>query len=234
MSLPEFQPDRADRVLVLTARSEEYRDGLEELESFAKKLHQNHPYYHRSNNRYQTRVLHLGVGPDQARRTLAKLDGVIQPDFLIVAGTAGSLSNDLSPGTFYLPTAVGNRGNSGWFYPEEDTLHWAYERLGMFDQEHPQSDTLTVRTGPLVTSPTPVLKHDQRKQLRDSYQALAVDMETYPVIEHFQSRSSSPGWVSVRVISDGPSTESRQQIEDRQESASRKLSKFLGFLIDHV
>lgn len=233
MSLPEFQPDRADRILILTARAEEYRHALEGLDSFSRKLHQNHPYYHRATRRFQTRILHLGVGPGQVRRTLGKLSGVLQPDFVILAGTAGSLSEDLSPGSFYLPTAVVDQQETGWFYPEEDVLHWAYERLGMFDQEDDSDGSLKVRTGPMVSVTEPVRERAERERLRESYQALAVDMETHTAIQHFQSRSTPPGWVSVRVVSDGPETESRERMEQRQSPATQKLGAFLGFLIEN-
>ncbi|MFB6345162.1 MAG: hypothetical protein ABEK50_05230, partial [bacterium] len=184
MEPPLESPDdqRRQRLLFVTARAAEYEDCLREF-NFEKHLNQNHPYFRHEGSEWDIRVTHTGIGPDQAQQTLRKIDGSLEPDFILVAGTAGSLSIDLERDSIYLPTAIRSAEGSpknDWYHPETEILHWI---RGVLDQRTEQSERL--RSGPLLSADEPVVDPDARRQLKEQNQALAVDMETSTVIDFF-------------------------------------------------
>lgn len=236
MALPTETRDRAGRLLVCTARAEEYRSCLDRLEGFAGKLHQNRRYHLKSTPRFQIRLTHLGVGPDQVKRGLRKMEGVLRPDLLIVAGTAGSLTDDLGAGSLFLPTALIRRRTSNWLYPEEDVLHWLYERIIGYTAEQPGDDEPPVRSGPLLTSGQPVLEPDERRQCREKYQCLAVDMESHPVVQHFRDPGSDQPllWCGLRVLSDDPGRADEAEVKNAQATAAARLGSVLEYLLKNL
>ncbi len=237
MALPGRTPDRAGRLLVCTARAEEYQACLDRMEGFSPKLHQNHRYYLKTTPSFQVRLAHLGIGPDQISRSLRKMEGVLRPDFLLIAGTAGSLSEDLGVGSLFLPTALIRRRTSNWLYPEEDVLHWIYERLigYLAGQEEGESEA-AVRSGPLLTSASPVIDPEERNKCRQKYQCLAADMESHDVASHFLNRQPDepPLWCGLRVISDGFEDAGEDRVKDAQSTAARRLGSVLEYLLKNL
>ena len=68
-----------------------------------------------------------------------------------------------------------------------------------------------LHVGPLLTVAKPILSADQKRQLGEQYQALAVDMETLAVAEI--CRQEKQRFLAVRVVSDAVDEELPADIE---------------------
>lgn len=198
--------------------------------TYSKKLTQNHPYFALDQNHYQFRITHLGVGPKQANKTLDKISSVLEGDLLILAGTAGSLKADLSEQTLYIPTAVAHTSDNDWLYPDTQLLHWIAGILSENNESEP-----SMRMGPLITSPRPVLETDQRNYLLDKTGAMAVDMESSLAIRKFRHTDGEEGqWLGIRVISDSIDEESESATEKKQLEATEVLNNQLRLIFDQL
>jgi len=234
-SPPETAPiqseDRTLRIVVLTARRAEYISALQNgPANYSKKLTQNHPYYAIDQNDYQFRITHLGVGPEQAKKTLEKITSVLEGDLLIVAGTAGSLHADLTEETPFIPTALAHTSSNDWFYPDTQLLHWIAGVLSENDESDPP-----IRMGPMVTSPRPVLETEQRNYLSEKTGAMAVDMESSLAVEKFRHTDDEEGqWLGVRVISDSVEEQSESTVEHKQEQATELVNHQLRLIVEHL
>lgn len=218
--------DRALRIVLLTARRAEYMSALETTGNFSKKLTQNHPYYALNSERYRLRVSHLGVGPKQAKKTLGKISSILKGDLLILAGTAGSLRKDIEKGTLFIPTAIAHTSDKDWYYPDTELLHWL---AGVLTENHKPGK---LRMGPMVTSPRPVLKTEQRDYLSEMTGAMAVDMESALAVEKFRQSDDEEGqWLSLRLISDGPGDSDEKNVENKQKQATKWLNEHLQTLL---
>lgn len=216
--------DGVPRVLLLTARPEELRPALARLDAAQRKLHQNHPYHLWSTPRVEVRMSHTGVGKEAAARTLAALGGVLQPDFVLVTGTAGGLREDLEVGSLFFPTAVAEAGSDGWIYPSTEILEWLRAIAAPGDREE------TVRTGPQVTAEEGVLAREEREALARRHDAMAVDMETYHVVRRLVERSVNEEllWAGMRVISDGLDDGDPERVFAAQAPACERLGEHLA------
>lgn len=243
MSAPFDEPDRRSRLAICTARREEYEDTLEQISGFSRKLHQNHPYFTLTGPTVELHLTHLGIGPESVLDTLNSLQSVLNPDALLVTGTAGALTDDLTRQTVYIPTAVTNRSEADWLYPTSEFLHWL---LSQIDPLLNDSDNITdslhlpdrpIRTGPLVTSSSPVLETNERTEVHETTQAMAVDMETYSVVNKFlQSKSDDEDeneliWGGLSVISDEISATSFDDVKSKQTDSCRLLGHILERII---
>lgn len=227
--LEETDDTRKLRVLVLTARPEEHENCLEAFD-FDRHLHQNHPYHRLETARWDVRLTHTKIGPDHTRSTLTKLEGLIDPDFVLVAGTAGSLSKDLEEGSIYLPTAVRSPDRQEWFHPETRILHWLKDTL-----ENAGDGPITLRSGPLLSVDEPVTNPEDRRELKESHQALAVDMETTSILEHLSANSDdSFDWGVIRVISDTPEDADFRSIKEKQSEGARRSGEKLTNVLSHL
>lgn len=224
--MPEWmqEEDRTPRVLLLTARPEELQPALRNLKGAEQKLHQNHPYHLWSTPRVQVRLTHTGVGKEASTRTLAALGGVLQPDFVLVAGTAGGLREDLEVGSLFFPTAVTEPGSEEWIYPSTEILEWLRTIAASRDRGG------TVRAGPQVTAEEGVLGRKERQELARRHDAMAVDMETFYVLRRLQDFSTNEEllWAGMRVISDGLDDNHLEQVLARQEPACERLGEHLA------
>lgn len=228
MSLPlqgASDEGRTPRFLFLTARQKDY-EGVLDDEDFESRLHQNHPYHYMETPTGNLRLTHLGMGTEEAQKTLRSLAGMIDPDFVLIAGSAGALKPDLSEGDVFLPTAVTSPDREGWFHPPSESLQWMMGILQRADED------FNFRSGPLHTSPEPVLKSEDRERLHERTDALAVDMESTSILESLiESEDNPPFWGMVRVISDTLDEETFDEVKQRQNKASRTVSEVLRTLV---
>lgn len=231
MSLPlqgGSDEGRTPRLLILTARREDYEPLLADGD-FETRLHQNHPYQYRETPTGNLRLTHLGMGTEEAEKTLRSLEGMIDPDFVLIAGSAGALKSDLSVGNVFLPTAVSGPEHEHWLHPPSDSLRWTMGTLQQSDED------FEFRSGPLVTSREPVLQPTDREQLHEETGALAVDMETAVLVESLvESEETPPFWSVIRVISDTFEQESFDAVKQRQDDASETVARVLDILIEDL
>lgn len=223
MSEPLQQEGRTPRVLLLAARPEELEPTLAGLDDLERRLHQNHPYHLWSTPRVEVRLTHTGVGEEAVVGTLAALQGVLQPDLVVVAGTAGGLREDMAVGSPFLPTAVTADDTERWAYPSTAMQEWLREIASRDAGEVP------VRAGPQVSVREGVLEAARRRRLAERYGAMAVDMETFFVLRRLQARSATEGftWAGLRVISDGVEDRGLERVLTLQEAACERLGKHL-------
>lgn len=220
--LPEGSDEgRTPRVLILTASRQDYETVLD-YGDVEECLHQNHPYYKLTSQDLTLRITHLGLGPEKARQTLIKLSGLLDPDFLLGAGTAGALKEDLSRGDVYMATTITNQSRTDMLHPPTDALE------GILGALREPAKNYNVRSGPLVSVDEPVIRPRFRRRLHEKTGALAVDMESLALARHLVSnREDPPSWAIVRIISDTFEDSSLNEVKERQPEASRKLSSLL-------
>ncbi len=134
-------------------------------------------------------VMASGVGPVRAgvaaRRLLENGAGA-----LISWGSAGALDRALLPGCLLLPTYV--LGTDKTVFPVDRSWH---ERL--FST---LSDRVPIDTGPLSQSAVIIANARQKRRLRETQNAVAVDMESATLAE-IAARSGVP-FIVIRVITD--------------------------------
>lgn len=217
--------DRRPRILVLTARPEEFQVVVNGLDDLEEKLHQNHPYFRWTTPRVEVRITHTGVGRQNVRDTLATLQGVLQPDLVLVAGTAGSLREDLGTGSLFIPTAVSHTASEEWLYPSTELLDWMREAAALPRQNEP------VRTGPQLTADEGIIAGEERRRLAEEHGAMAVDMETYHVVRRWvpleDGEETTTLWAGLRVISDELNHDDPDEVLARQEPACERLGEHL-------
>ncbi|MFB6356130.1 MAG: hypothetical protein ABEJ65_06405 [bacterium] len=221
--------DRRGQITVLTARAGEFEDVLDEF-SFEQKLVQNHAYYYLKQPQYEIRLSHVGVGPDQTRKSFEKLQKPLEADLLLVIGTAGALHSDLQQGGFFIPTAVTEPRSDDWLYPEPEIMEWiaGTVRHELENRENP----IPARAGPLLSSSDEVINSKNRKQLFESNRALAVDMETSTIVQQFLNSNDTGIWAGLRIISDSVKDSDKQQIIDQQQQVTREIGLAINRLID--
>lgn len=227
MSLPlqgASDEGRTPRILVLTARRKDY-EGVLVDGNFESRLHQNHLYQYTETPTGNLRITHLGMGTEEVQKTLRTLAGMIDPDFVLIAGSAGALKPDLSEKDVFLPTAVTSADHEGWFHPPSESLQWMMGILRGTDED------FDFRSGPLYTSPEPVLKSENRERLHERTEALAVDMESAPLLKSLvEPEDNPPLWGIVRVISDTFEQETFDEVKQRQHQASKTVARILRAL----
>lgn len=232
MSLPLSEGSdegRTARLLFLTARRADYEPLLEEFD-FEERLHQNHPYYLLETPTGDLRLSHLGMGKNQVRKTLKKLAGTLDPDFVLTAGTAGALKEDFSRGDVFVPTALSGVEREDWLHPPTDLLRWT---MGTLQQSGTKE--YDFRSGPLVSVDEPVLTPDDRKELHAETGALAVDMESLAVVETLvENVEDPPAWSLLRVISDTFEDSTFEDVKNQQAEGSRQTARTLSDLIDSL
>ncbi len=232
MSVPvreEAVEGRVPQLLLLTSRRADYEEVLSERD-FEKRLHQNHPYFYLKTRTGDVRITHVGVGSVQTRRTLRKLSGLLNPDFLLVAGSGGALKEDLSGGDVFLPTAIRDSEIDRWHHPPTECLRWITGTL----KENP-SHQFSFRSGPLFTVREPVVDPSGRTSLHSDTGALLVDMESTIIIrELIVPTENPPVWSVLRVVSDTFEDRTVQQIKDRQPEASAMVSNVIELLVNDL
>lgn len=227
-SLDNLDEGRTSRLLFLTARKADYEHVLNQRET-EKRLHQNHSYYYLATPEAEIRLTHVGMGAEQTSRTLWKLGGMLDPDFLLIAGSAGALIDDLKQDTLFMPTAITSDQQESWFHPPTDLLQWS---MGIMQEQF--GEEASFRSGPLYSNDQPVIDPDDRQELHDSTGALAVDMESTTILDEMITSDNPTPWSSFRVISDTFDDDSLDKIKKRQKKASTTVGQALNALIDSL
>jgi nucleoside phosphorylase len=232
MSSPIEEGDdqgRTPRLLILTARREDYEGIIPEIET-DERLHQNHPYFYVETPTGDLRLTHVGMGEEQTRSTLRKLGGVLDPDFLLVAGSAGALKKDFSRQDVFLPTAVRDDSLDQWLHPPTDVLQWITGSLRNYSKQE-----FDFRSGPLYSSEEPVTSPGSRQSLHEETGALAVDMETSTILRNLvKDVDDPPAWTVVRVLSDTFEDDSFDSIKEHQLLASKQVSQIVEALLNNL
>lgn len=128
-----------------------------------------------------------GPGEKSARVGTEALILGHQPRWIVAAGFAGALTDQIQP----LDLVVPNR-----------LLHSTGRSLEVgITLEPPSSESPGFHVGPLLSVSELVRSPQQRRELATKYQALAVDLESFTVAEVCRE-NATPMWV-VKVITDG-------------------------------
>jgi adenosylhomocysteine nucleosidase len=130
-------------------------------------------------NNSAVEVLHTGVGEKACQHNLANFLQGRQPNYLISAGFAGALSDELRAGDLIL-------GKNLSSIP--------------IDRVESALSGLRLHVGDLYTADTMIESPDQRKAIRQATGAIAVDMETKFISQTCAERGIP--MISIRAISD--------------------------------
>ena len=117
-----------------------------------------------------------------------------RPSAVLATGVAGGLSPDLRPGDLVIAREVGPEPAGTWLSPDPSLVERAIAAA--------RAGGLPARAGRLLTAPsvvaTPLSKADAWRR----HTALAVDMESLPVLR-WAARLGVPA-LAVRAVADGP------------------------------
>lgn len=138
------------------------------------------------------RIVPVGLRAASLPRLEPALDR-LEPAGVLVAGLAGGLAPDLAPGDLVLASAVARPGEVA-LLPDPTLQDRAVKAL--------ETARVPFRVGPLLTVPDPVGSPEEKARLWQASSALAVDMESAPLLDWASRR----GWpaVAVRAVADGP------------------------------
>jgi adenosylhomocysteine nucleosidase len=158
-------------------------------------------------------VIHAGVGLENAAEATETLIAGHRPQWIISAGLAGGLRDDVKREDIVMPDCI--LGEDG-------------RRLAI-DLQMPA--TPGVHVGSLLTVDRPILKSDQKHELGRKYGAVAVDMESLAVAE--ACRREKQRFMAVRVISDTVDEELPADVERllRKKTFARRAGAAAGSLL---
>ncbi|MCG8585687.1 MAG: hypothetical protein MI757_13350 [Pirellulales bacterium] len=132
-------------------------------------------------------IVETGIGPAVARRAVPAVLRAHQPQLAISAGFAGGLREDVNRGDLVIPDCVLSNGQA------EITLNHQQRATSI-------STNTATHVGRMVSVDTIVRLPDEKRELGQRFDAVAVDMETYSVAAACRERATP--LVAVRVISD--------------------------------
>jgi adenosylhomocysteine nucleosidase len=159
----------------------------------------------------QVCVAETGAGYAAARRATSDLIAIHKPQWVISAGFAGGLADDIPRGHFVMADTI--EGESG-------------EPLSIGFRMDPGvlANTPKLHVGKLVTVKQIVRTSAAKRALAESSGAIACDMESAAIAE--ACREAKTRFLSVRIISDGVNDELPKEIE--RLMTSRTLARQLG------
>ena len=150
-----------------------------------------------------------GVGQKSARDAAREIIRAYEPKWVISAGFAGSLSEDVHRGHMLMANSVVNAAGENLAIelrlPEQPRLH----------------------TGRLVTVDGIVRTTAEKCALAEKHQAVACDMETFAVAQ--ECARTNTKFLSVRIISDGLADELPKEVE--QLLGEKNLAKQAGIAV---
>lgn len=167
-------------------------------------------------------IMQSGVGGQAAALGTTALIAGHRPDWIISAGLAGGLCDDVARGDFVFADAIigcdGSRSTLG-----------SVDRRVIAELE---TKDARKHVGTLLTTDRPIRDPAEKRALGERYGALAVDMESLAVAEvcaHERTRL-----LSVRIISDTVDDKLPPEIERllSQKSAARRVGAALGAVLN--
>jgi adenosylhomocysteine nucleosidase len=138
-------------------------------------------------------IVEGGVGRKSAADAAREIIRAYEPKWVVSAGFAGSLSEEVHRGHLLMANAVANA---------------AGESLQIELKMQPQPK---LHAGKLLTVDQIIRTAAEKKSLGDKHQALACDMETFAVAE--ECAKANTKFLSVRIISDGLDDELPREVE---------------------
>jgi len=147
-------------------------------------------------------VVQTGIGVKAARKGVDDAIALLQPQWVVSAGFAGSLDEKLKRGHFLMANSVVNEAG------EELSIGLKLEAATI-------EATPGLHTGRLLTVDRLVREESQRRELAIRHGAVACDMETMAVAQ--ACRDQRIRFMSVRVIS---------------ENVDHKMNRETGLLLD--
>jgi adenosylhomocysteine nucleosidase len=207
-------PCAAALVFALGVESGGFVDLLEDVER--RRFRTRIEYDGRLENR---RVLAVdsGVGAEAAARAAERVITRHQPSWIVSAGFAGALREDVRRGQIIMPTSIIDAADGEW-------------SVGLKMDAESAASTRGLHLGGLLTVDHIVRTPEARRRLAEQHGAIACDMETAAVAEVCRRRQTR--FLAVRVISDGLEDELPPELAAlvSQKSTSAKLGAAAGAL----
>ena len=191
--------------------------GLIDLVNGAERSRHKHGIEHAGElDKRQIVVVECGVGPAAAARATRAVIDFYQPRWIVSAGFASALTDDLRRGNILLADRVMTPGQ---------------EPLEVGLKVDPASLSRGVHTGALLTVDEVVRKSSQRLALAEQHRAMACDMETYGVAQACQEKGTR--LLSVRIITEPLHDELPPEIEHllAQRTVAAKVGAAAGALL---
>jgi adenosylhomocysteine nucleosidase len=163
-------------------------------------------------------VVESGVGGKAAARATRQVIKFYEPKWVISAGFAAALHDDLRRGHVLMAGEVAS--------PAGEKL-----AIGIKLDPHVAEATRGLHVGRLLTIDNVIRKPAERRQLYEQHQALACDMETFAVAA--ACRDVGAKLISVRLITDAVDDELPPEIEHllAQKTIAAKIGATAGALL---
>jgi adenosylhomocysteine nucleosidase len=160
-------------------------------------------------------IVESGVGPVAAARATKAVIEFYRPRWVVSAGFAGALHEDLRRGHVLMADSVADESGE----PLSVGIKLTPEVL---------ASTKGLHTGRLLSVDRLIRRADQRRELHQQHAALACDMETFAVAQ--TCRDLNTRLLSVRIISDAIDDELPVEIENllAQKTLAGKLGAAAG------
>jgi adenosylhomocysteine nucleosidase len=164
-------------------------------------------------------IIESGVGGKAATRAAREVIRFYEPRWVISAGFAAALQEDLRRGHVLMADEVAS--------PAGEKL-----AIGIKLEPHVAEATRGLHVGRLLTIDNVIRKPAERRQLHEQHQALACDMETFAVAA--ACRDVGARLISVRLITDGVDDELPPEIEHllAQKTIAAKIGATAGALLN--
>jgi adenosylhomocysteine nucleosidase len=164
-------------------------------------------------------LVQSGVGSTAAAKATELLIAGHQPQWVISAGLAGGLQNDLSRGDFLLASEVCNEQQQGLAI----SLQLPAEEAGRKPRVH---------AGKLLSVDRIVRQPAEKQALGQTHGAMAVDMESFAVAD--VCRREKTRFLTVRIISDAVTDELPREIQRlaRQKTPAARWGAALGAIVN--
>ncbi|MFP4687706.1 MAG: hypothetical protein ACLFN5_06320 [bacterium] len=209
-----------EQLLIVSARRDEYSSLLESY-PFKLKTTGSIQYFSYRN----IRLMHMGIGPLQVKSTLSQLPADFFDCNLIIAGTAGSLSEKLRPGSVFISQKAIFDINRESFSANKQLCSRLKKTL---DSQLKKK----VVEGTLLTTSIPLISEKKRRMGAENYSAQAADMETGAFLFELEMPPPGPVWAGLRVISDSLETRDIKTAIAKQPTACRALGKILALVVE--
>jgi adenosylhomocysteine nucleosidase len=170
-------------------------------------------------------IVESGVGQTSAARATAETIKFYQPRWVVSAGFAGGLSEELRRGHVVMADEVVNsRGEA----LKTDL------RIESPRTEEPKDQRKGLHIGRLLTVDSILREPAERRRFADEHQAVGCDMESFAVVE--ACRRLNVPCLAIRIISDAVDDELPPEVEHllRQKSLAGKVGAAAGAVIKRL